>query len=482
MQSVTETAPEPLTPEQIAEVDAQYQPFPSFREWSREVPRLDLWERDRNELQTVSELASKDDLGQAQEIAMRAAAFDSGAIEGLYPTDRGLTFSVATQAVAWEQQIDERSKDARSHFESQLAAFELVLDLVTDYFPKVTQAWIRRLHEEITAAQDKYAVHTPVGTQEQPLPKGKYKDHPNHVRTRDGKTHAYAPVHLTQSEMQRLLAELDRPDFVEAHPVLQASYSHYAFVAIHPFADGNGRVARALASAYTYRAASVPMLVLAHQRDAYFHALSAADAGDPGPFTDFTASAVREAIELVVETLKTTQAPQPEKVLNEFKEMLMVQGDLSLQQLDQVANEFVDAFVEIAMEQQSQLSLPDGVTVQVIPASGANQSSPPTGFRSVVKSGPRYVQLRFESSAPANARNWRIVDIFAATGSDPAATLLIQDVEEPAERLTLSLADLQPELSSAARHRVSSFIRRLLGGGLSRLFEEAEDALRRAGY
>lgn len=30
--------------------------------------------------------------------------------------------------------------------------------------------------------------------------------------------------------------------FVKAHPVLQAAWAHFAFVAVHPFADGNGRV------------------------------------------------------------------------------------------------------------------------------------------------------------------------------------------------------------------------------------------------
>jgi Fic family protein len=53
--------------------------------------------------------------------------------------------------------------------------------------------------------------------------------------------------------------------------------AHYAFVAIHPFADGNGRVARALASVFTYRAYSVPVLILAESRNDYLTNLEAAD-------------------------------------------------------------------------------------------------------------------------------------------------------------------------------------------------------------
>jgi len=86
---------------------------------------------------------------------------------------------------------------------------------------------------------------TTVGPQEQALPKGQYKIMPNHVRTRKGADHSYAPVDVTPAEMARLVAELRSDAFLTAHPVLQAAYAHYGLVAIHPFADGNGRVARA---------------------------------------------------------------------------------------------------------------------------------------------------------------------------------------------------------------------------------------------
>ena len=278
---MTETEASALTQEQLAQIDHEYTPFPSFSAWPRAVFGAELWDRDHDLLKEVASQASEEDLKAAQEIAMRTAAFDSGAIEGLYRTDRGLTFTVATQALAWEQQVEEGSADALALFRGQLEAFELVMDFVAEHYPKLTAVWVRRLHEIVTAAQDSYVVQTPVGPQRQPLPKGEYKTNPNHVRTADGKIHAYAPVEMTQSEIQRLLDETETDEFKESNPALQASYVHYAFVVIHPFADGNGRVARASASAFTYRAASVPLLVLAHRRDEYFSSL-AADEGAAG--------------------------------------------------------------------------------------------------------------------------------------------------------------------------------------------------------
>jgi Fic family protein len=476
------SVPTPLTTTELAQIDAEYAPFPSFREWPTEIPRSDLWDRRRQALLKSSQDATEEDLRHAQKIAMRAAAFDSGAIEGLYSTDRGLTFTVATQAAAWEQKVDERAADARALFEAQLSAFELVLDLVAERFPQITQAWIRRLHEEITSPQDKYVVQTAAGPQEQPLPRGKYKTYPNHVQTADGRAHAYAPVELTQSEMQRLVEELVTPEFRDAHPISQASYAHYALAAIHPFADGNGRVARAVASAYTYRGASVPLLVLAHHRDAYFTALSKADSDDPLPFVDFISRVASDALSLVAETLQTAQAPQPEEVLTQFRDMYRVQGEMTHQELDEIANDFVGTLVNVAGEQQGSLSLPDGVSVELIQGTGRVRAAVPVGFREIVNPGPRYVNFNFAAGPPAQASRQDRIDVFVSVGSDTAATLLMKTEQEPAEEFLFGLADLQPELSSAARLRVSNFVRRLLGRNLDLLRREAEQQLQGRGY
>src|SRR5438876_1237932 len=82
-----------------------------------------------------------------------------------------------------------------------------------------------------------------------------------HVQLPDGSLHVYAPVDQTRDEMARLVRELNSGEFAGAHPIIQAAYAHHAFVSIHPFSDGNGRVARALASVYLYRSARIPLLL-----------------------------------------------------------------------------------------------------------------------------------------------------------------------------------------------------------------------------
>lgn len=69
----------------------------------------------------------------------------------------------------------------------------------------------------------------------------------------------------------------------------EPAYAHCAFVAVHPFADGNGRVARALASAYLYRRPGVPLVIFADQKDEYLDALEETDSGNAQRFVHFVA-------------------------------------------------------------------------------------------------------------------------------------------------------------------------------------------------
>ncbi|MBI5406298.1 MAG: Fic family protein [Nitrospirae bacterium] len=52
--------------------------------------------------------------------------------------------------------------------------------------------------------------------------------------------------------MKKFVKWLNSKETLETNPVLTAGMSHYEFVRIHPFIDGNGRTARALASLILY--------------------------------------------------------------------------------------------------------------------------------------------------------------------------------------------------------------------------------------
>jgi Fic family protein len=336
----------------LAEADAAYKPFPSFGEWSQCRVDLSRWHSyvdDFASLKTEDNV-QPEQLRRALETVKRHAAIETGVIENLYPSDRGLTFTVAEEVAIWESVLAARSETVRNLIEAQLAAYDYALDFVTGKQP-IAQAWIRQLHAVMCRSQETYRVQTPVGEQEQPLPLGEYKTRPNHVKTQTDAIHSYAPVLSTSSEMQRLCDELRTEEFLKSHPVLQASYAHYAFVAVHPFRDGNGRVARALASVFTYRDPGVPLLIVADNRREYFDALEAADAGNYQRFVDFVADRVYDAIRLVAASLKRAAVPAFGNLLTSIESRFTTRGGYAHEQVDNAGHLLVSIFSDSLNEQ-----------------------------------------------------------------------------------------------------------------------------------
>jgi Fic family protein len=471
--------PNPLTPAELAALDAQYKPFPGFERWPSRAQRPDLWERKVAELEHAKTLVDSSAIDRALSVAMRAAAFDTGAIEALYTTDRGLTMSVATQAATWQQQVNAHDADALAYFEAQLRAYQLVLDAATQRYPP-NEAWLRTLHEELTAPQETYRVLTPVGWQEHELPRGRYKTNPNHVQRPDGTRHAYAPVNRTADEVARLISELHSPAFTEAHPSTQASYAHYALVAIHPFADGNGRVARALASAYLYRAASVPFMVFADERSGYLDALKLADEGNYDRFCHFAFDGAIAAISMVTDALLTASSPAPEDALRAFRALVAAQGGLTHHELDLIANRLLSEFSQAVQDHLEELDIPPGIHVQ---GSLQNNLVPPDtvqNFRPVVT--PRQgASIRFWSTAPVRADREARVFTYVSTNEDESETVRIEQADT-GMGITFGLREVHPETVVSAQHRLRTFTERFLGTELKALYADAERTYRGLGY
>jgi len=451
----------PLSVEEMAALDAAYKPFPSFAEWPSNPPRPDMWIAAVRALESAKANASDSDLDRASRTAIRAAAFDTGAIEHLYETDRGLTITVATQAAAWEAVVNERAPNALALFQSQLRTYELVMDAATQSLP-VTEAWIRRLHEELTEPQATYVVHTPVGQQEQPLPHGEYKKHSNHVKLPDGTSHSYAPVLDTPAEMERLVAELASDAFLAADPVVQASYAHYALVAIHPFADGNGRVARALSSVYLYRAASIPLLVFVDQKNDYFASLEAADKGKPEAFVHFVAAAGRSTLALVSETINTELSPDLEESARALRQILTYRENLSAEQFHEIAVGLVATMLQLAAERIASLELPAGVAVSI-----RSIADPPLGLLMVSASLP-----------PAEARIESICRIDLDSNDPERSYRIVEASPTRQPAIDLALRDVYPNLTVAGELRLRGFIERWLAFDVSKLQEAVASMLR----
>src|SRR5712692_5006967 len=117
-----------ITKADLRQLDAAYKLFPSFQEWSSATVDGVRWERYSATLDQRGKSASPEQLKRARNIAVRAAAVDTGAIEGLYDVDRGFTFTVATQSAAWEIALRDKGEQVRSLIESQMSAYEYIVD------------------------------------------------------------------------------------------------------------------------------------------------------------------------------------------------------------------------------------------------------------------------------------------------------------------------------------------------------------------
>lgn len=81
----------------------------------------------------------------------------------------------------------------------------------------------------------------------------------------------------------------------EPHPAVRAVLGHFMFVFIHPYMDGNGRLARFLMNAMLVMGGYGWTIIPVQQRQAYMDALEAASSGgDIGPFARFVAGLVQE--------------------------------------------------------------------------------------------------------------------------------------------------------------------------------------------
>lgn len=460
-------------------VTETYRSFPSFAEWSAGDLDLRFWREALERLEGERARSSPEAVAKAHEFAIRAAAVDTAAIEGFYSVDRGFTFSVAAQTGAWQHYFDERGEKARATFEDQLRSFELVMDAAAGALP-VVEALIRSLHELACASQDTYRVLTDQGWQEQELKKGEYKRYPNNPRLPNGRQHHYAPPERVKEEMERLVRELSSPTFAEAQAPVQAAYAHYAFVAIHPFADGNGRVARALTSIYLVRSTSVPFVVFADQKPGYLDALGEADGEDWDAFSAYVRDRSMDALELASASLQRAQAQLPAELKSRIDRFYRARPEVPHGQADALAEKLLRELGKELAVAFDTFGLPKEISCRVTILEASSLGPPPSGYRHL---GSRrlFLEVTVSSHPPASAEGGMAVRVLV--NRDPEHPMLFR-LEDPNRNFTFDcrLEDLQPELSELVRLRLSAWSTTLLAPLIRAVAREGGRALERSSW
>jgi Fic family protein len=146
--------------------------------------------------------------------------------------------------------IDKKLKDIEE-MKSHLEVYDEVGFLQDKILTKdkkpleISQNLIKNLHKQIFVEDEKRSREENGITKYYTIPAGNYKLEQNHVITPTGEKFYYSEPEMVPQMMSDLVDWYNKKR-LELHPVVLAAIFHYKFIRIHPFGDGNGRMARFL--------------------------------------------------------------------------------------------------------------------------------------------------------------------------------------------------------------------------------------------
>ncbi len=145
---------------------------------------------------------------------------------------------------------------------------------------QLTTSYVKELHASLLRSQETAEGRDIFGRSLNiPIIKGDWKKREK-FPVRDGVKYVYCSPEHVQSEMDRLLQLHNHHIQDGVSGEVQAAWLHHRFTQIHPFQDGNGRVARALASLALLKNGLFPLIIIRDDRANYIKALEEADNGN----------------------------------------------------------------------------------------------------------------------------------------------------------------------------------------------------------
>ncbi len=272
---------------------------------------------------------------------IREYSIEGGIIERAYTLDRGITQLLIDRGIdASLIPHTATNKDPRQVaqiIQAHQSVVEGVFDLVKGGRP-LTVSVIKEMHaallqhETVTTAVDTLGRLVDV-----PLAKGKYKELPNNPqRLDDSRLHEYCPPEHVASEMDRLI-ELHGEHLKRGVPTeVEAAWLHHVFTQIHPFQDGNGRIARLIASFVFIKDGYFPLTLVDRQdREAYIGALEVADQGGLRPLISLFSSVQRRTFVKVLGIASTVQRQAGlEQIIAAARHAIVSRKQAQLQELE----------------------------------------------------------------------------------------------------------------------------------------------------
>ena len=226
--------------------------------------------------------------------------------------------------------ITAQGKSLKDHIEitGHNEAIDVLVDLTRGDAP-LTESFVRQLHELILRERCQVDAITPEGAPTRRwIEVGQYKTGQNHVQTVTGEIFRFAEPMDVPGKMHTLLQtinELQAPSSAEV--VFVAAKAHYDFVLIHPFDDGNGRIARLLMNLILIKYGFPPAIIKTQDKQQYFSALRQADGGQLDVFVEYIAGCVCASLQIMLAGARGESVEEPDEQDRKIKMLArMIEG------------------------------------------------------------------------------------------------------------------------------------------------------------
>jgi len=252
-----------------------------------EVPWQDLAATELKSIQKIwseqkERLKGSEQLVEFSARLRREWAIETGIIENLYQIETSVTRTLIERGFHAEFLTHGSTNRPVSFVINLLKDQESALEGVFDFIAQrraLSLSYIKELHAALVRSQTHTDAEDPDGHAiEVPLIKGDWKKLPN-FPVREGVVYSYCPPEHVAAEMERLVQMHKAHTDVGVRPEVESAWLHHRFSQIHPFQDGNGRVARALASMILVKSGLFPLVVTRNDKARYLAALESADQG-----------------------------------------------------------------------------------------------------------------------------------------------------------------------------------------------------------
>ena len=198
--------------------------------------------------------------------------YNSNHIEG-----NTLTYGQTEILLLFDRVIDSASMKDLEDMKASNIGLNMMQHYALDQYP-LTEKFVRELHKTILRA-DYEEYRTAGGRQyHYTVHAGIYKTRPNSVITRTGERFEYASPEETPALMKDLVDWYRDAEQDGRYTIAElCALFHYRYIRIHPFEDGNGRIARLLVN-YILARHHYPMIVIkTADRENYLKALGDCD-------------------------------------------------------------------------------------------------------------------------------------------------------------------------------------------------------------